>query len=147
MAAVLEVRGTRIWPQSVLNDGTLEVVVLFTTAPATQIALRSAAKLADGLSAKIRLLVPSVVPYPLPLNQPPVSPQVFQRRLRDLAQQASVPCAIDIRLCRDQWDAVVQALTARSLVVIGRRPRWWQRSERKLAERLLRDGHQIAYAG
>jgi len=146
MATVFEVRGARVWPRGVLNDGKLEVVVLFTTAPATQFALRSAAKLADGLSAKIRLLVPCVVPYALPLNQPPVSPRVFERKLRDLAQQAEVACLIDIRFCRDQWDAIEQALPARSLVVIGRSPRWWQRSERKLSHKLLRDGHQIAYA-
>jgi hypothetical protein len=146
MATVLKVRGARIWPYSTLDDGKLEVVVLFTTLPATQSALRSAAKLADGLSAKIRLLVPSVVPYPLPLNQPPVSPQVLGRKLRDLAQQAEVPCTIDIRLCRDRWDAVGQALSARSLVVIGQKPHWWQRSERKLVDRLLRDGHQLVYA-
>ncbi len=147
MASVFEVRAARIWPESVLDGGKLEVVVLFTTMPATQSALRSAAKLAEGLSAKTRLLVPIVVPYPLAINQPPVSPRALGGRLRPIAQQAEIPCSIDIRLCRDRWDAVEQALPARSLVLVGQKPSWWKRSERKLVDRLLRDGHQIVYAG
>jgi hypothetical protein len=146
--AVLEVHGACTRPEGVISDGKLEVVVLFTTVEATQFALRSAGKLAEGLSAKIRLLVPSIVPYPLALTQPPVSQKVLGDGLLDIVQQADVPCTIDIRLCRDRCDAIEQALPTRSLVVIGRnpRPRWWQRAERKLAERLIRDGHQIAYA-
>jgi len=146
MAAIFEVRRARIWPEGDLNDGKLEVVVLFTTAPVTQLALRSAARLADGLSANIRLLVPSVGPYPLALNQPPISSQILSCGLRNIAQQAEVPCTIDIRLCRDRRDTVEQALSAGSLVVIGQKPGWWQRSERTLVDRLLRQGHQLAYA-
>jgi hypothetical protein len=124
----------------------LEVVVLFTTPPATLFALRSAANLADRLSARIRLVVPHVVPYPLPLDEPAVHPRVLSSRLCAMAHQAGVECAIDIRLCRERWDAVEQALPARALVVIGRRPPWWRFQEWKLGRRLLQDGHQVAYA-
>jgi len=144
--AVSEVHGVTRRPEGELGDGKLEIVVLYTTAKATQFALRSAGKLADGLSARIRLLVPSIVPYPLALTHPPISEKALAQSLRDIAQRAEVPCTIDLRFCRDRCDAIEQAIATRSLVVIGTRPHWWQRSERKLAERLLSDGHQIAYA-
>jgi hypothetical protein len=140
------VRPARISTESNQSDQKLCVVVLFTTAPATLLALKSAAKLADGLSARIRVVVPCIVPYHLPLDKPPVDPCVFSRSLCAMAQQAGVDCTIDIRLCREPWTAFRQAIPARSLVMIGVRPRWWDFRERKLGEQLRREGHQVAYA-
>ena len=48
----------------------LEVVVLFTTMAETRSALEAASALAHGLSARVRLLVAQVVPFPLPLSEP-----------------------------------------------------------------------------
>lgn len=93
MAADFEVRAAHAGPESFRGERKLEVVVLFTTVPATLFALRSAAKLADGLSARIRLVVPHVVPYPLAIDEPAIHPCVLSRRLCAMAHQAGVECA------------------------------------------------------
>jgi hypothetical protein len=128
------------------RDLNFEVIVLYTTAAAAECALRSAARLADGLSAQVRMLVPCVVPYPLPLDQPDVRPKVLSRSLCDLVLAAEVDCEIDIRLCREPWQAIKQALPARSLVVIGAKPRWWQIRGWLQDRQLRQHGHHIAYA-
>ncbi len=48
----------------------LSVTVVFTTVPATLIALQRGGELAQQLGARIRILVPQVVPYPLPIDRP-----------------------------------------------------------------------------
>jgi len=147
MAKIFEVRLERATPPvSGRSDRTLEVVVLFTTPAATLLALQSAAKLSDGLSAQIRLVVPWVVPYPLALEEPPVKPSVISRKLCEMAHQAGVDCSIEISLCRDRWQAIKQAIPEHSLVMIGAKPRWWEFGKQKLNQQLREEGHQIAYA-
>lgn len=122
----------------------LEVFVLFTDVAGTLGALRSAAKLAHGLRSKIRLLVPHVVAFPLPLNEPQVRLSHLARRFRAISEQAEVETTVDIRLCRDPWDAIKQALHAPSIVMIGgRRRRWWPTREETIAKRLRADGHIV----
>jgi hypothetical protein len=121
----------------------LDVVVLFTTIPGTLEALRSAADLAHGLRARIRLLVPHVVAYPLPLDQPAVQLSVLVRRFIAISQHAEAETTIDIRLCRDPWDAIREALSAPSIVVLGGRRRWWPTREDSMARRLRSEGHHV----
>jgi hypothetical protein len=146
MTRVFEVRPAQTTPESHQSNSSLEVVALFTTEPATVLALQTAAKLASGLSARIRLVVPQVVPYPLPIEEPQANSCVFSRRICAIAGRAGVECMIDIRLCREREVAIEQALPARSIVVIGSRPRWWSFRDRTLLKRLLHEGRQIAYA-
>ncbi len=124
----------------------LEVVVLHTTTPGTLHALGTAAGLANGLGARIRLLVPQVVGYPLPLNAPPVPAEFTERRFRTIAAGAAIETRIDLRLCRDRWETLKSALGVQSLVVLGGRRRWWPTSETWLAARLRRLGHRVIFA-
>jgi hypothetical protein len=48
------------------------VFVLFTSVPEALLALRRAAGLATQLTGRIELIVPEIVPYPLPVDRPPV---------------------------------------------------------------------------
>ena len=50
----------------------LNISVIFTSVEATLAALKKAGALASSLGARITLVVPQVVPYPLPLESPPV---------------------------------------------------------------------------
>ncbi len=128
--------------------GQLEVVVVHTAIPATLVALKTAATLAQGLSARIRLLVPQVVPYPLPLEAPPVPVSFTERKFRTVAEASAVETMVEVVLCRDIDSALENLLPQRSLVVLGARSsRWWglgwPNAETSLARRLRSRGHQV----
>ena len=125
----------------------LEVVVMFTDVPGTLKALKAAAELAHSLNGRIKLLAPQVVPYPLPLESPPVSKDFNQRRFQTLASEGSTPAKIDTRvelfLCRDRDNAVCQALEPEALVVMGVHQSWWPTAEKALARKLRSKGHHV----
>jgi hypothetical protein len=127
------------------EGATLEVVVMFTGVKETLAALRSAASLAQGLSARIRLVVPQPVPFPAELDQPPVGREFTERRFLTLAEQSGVDTHVDIRICRDWQAGAMHNLKPGVTVVIGVRwPRWWpRRRERKLAQALRARGHHV----
>jgi hypothetical protein len=122
-----------------------EVVVLFTTVRETLTALKTAGELVNGLHAHIRLLVPQIVPYPLPLDEPPVSEAFLQQRFCPLVEKASLTARLDIRLCRDRWQMLQHVLAPGSLVVLCRFRRWLPSRERGLARRLKRLGHRVLF--
>ncbi len=124
----------------------LEVSVLFTSSTATAAALRTAGALADRLDARIRLLAPQVVPFPLPLDNPPIQVGFSEQRLHEIALASPVETTVQIYLCRDFWDTVRNVLAPRSLVVIGGRRRWWPTPEQRLAGKLRRAGYEVIYA-
>ncbi len=125
----------------------LEVVVMFTDVPGTLRALKTAAELAHNLNGRIRVLAPQVVPYPLPLESPPVSKEFSERRFHTLASQGSAPVRIDTRvelcLCRDRVAALCQALEPEALVVMGVHQSWWPTAEKALARKLINKGHHV----
>jgi hypothetical protein len=127
-------------------EGSLEVVVLHTTIDGTLASLKRAAELAAGLAANIRLLVLTVVPYPLPIESPQVSLAFNRRRFTTIASEARVDTVVDIRLGREPMSMLEIALKPRSVVVLERRRRWWPDRVRKLAKRLERLGHQVVYS-
>jgi hypothetical protein len=131
----------------VSQQATLEVVVLHTKMSETLHALKAAARLAEDLSGRIRLLVLEVVPYPLPLHQPDVSVPYTQRRFRTLAENASIETTVDIHLVRDPQKVLDSVLEPHSIVVMGARRSWWPAANRRMARRLERAGHQVVYAG
>ena len=59
-------------PAQPTEESKLNIVVVFTSAAATSAALKKAGALAESLNARITLIVPQIVPYPLPLTSPPV---------------------------------------------------------------------------
>jgi hypothetical protein len=121
----------------------LEVVVLYTTTNATLRALRTAARLAEGLSARIRLLVLEIVPYPLPLTAPQVPVDFMERHFRTVASHTTIDTRVDIRLGRDKAQMLEDALNPRSIIVMQTN-RWRRLStENRLARRLESLGHQV----
>lgn len=127
-----------------VSNSKLEIVVLHTEAAATVSALKMAAELASGL-APVRLLAIQVVPYPLGLDAPPVSVEFLEQRFAEMAQEAEVEAAVDIRLARDAGAVMESELGPHCVVVIGGRRRWWPTAAMRLARRLQRLGHQVVF--
>jgi hypothetical protein len=119
------------------------VTVLYTNVRATLAALRRAASLARDLGATIRILNIRTVPYPLPLDKPPVDREVVARNISTLADGQPIPTRIEICFGRDVVESLLQSLSPNSIVLVGSKSRWWENKERKLAKQLARHGHQI----
>ncbi len=134
-------------PRTEAAESTLEIAVVFTSIEATLGALKQAGALADRLSARITLVVPQVVPYPLPLTSPPVLADFNERRFQVIAGQSRVATAVRIYLCRDRLETLATVLRPHSLIVIGGRKRWWwATSEEMLAKALRRSGHEVVFS-
>lgn len=127
------------------SEHRLEIAVVFTSATPTAAALKKAGVLADRLSARINLVVPQIVPYPLPLESPPVLIEFGEHRFRDIVQESKVETTVQIYLCRDRLETLKSVLTLHSLVVIGGRKRWWPTQEKSLARKLRRAGHEVIF--
>jgi hypothetical protein len=127
----------------------LDVHVIFTSPAATRASLAAASELARELGVKITLMAAQVVPYSLPLENPPVSPAFFERSLLSLAAEHTVETAVEVYLCRDRFETILQVLKPESVVVISDRRRWfwpmrfWPTSEQRLAAALRRSGHRV----
>ncbi|HEY1338665.1 MAG TPA: hypothetical protein VGF59_14210 [Bryobacteraceae bacterium] len=128
------------------SESKLNIAVVFTSVNATLAALKRAGALAASLRARITLLVPQVVPYPLPLESPPVLLDFTERRFRLIADQSPVETTVRIYLCRDGWEMVSAELSAHSLVVVGGRRRWWPTRAERLVRKLSRAGHEVIFA-
>ncbi|HEY1205905.1 MAG: hypothetical protein ABSH46_02065 [Bryobacteraceae bacterium] len=121
----------------------LEVVVIYTGVKQTLAALKAAANLAQGLAARIRLIVPQPVAFPAELDQPPVQKDFAERKFRTLAEQSAIETNVEIRLCRDWETGALDGLKPGSIVILGARMRWWPGTrERRLARALRKSGHQ-----
>jgi hypothetical protein len=123
----------------------LNIAVVYTSREATLAAIGEAERLAGNLSARLDLIVPQVVPYPLPLESPPVLVDFSEQRLRELAGQSRVEIAVRIYLCRDSGETLAQVLRPGSLVVLAGRRRWWPTRESGLARKLKRAGHEVVF--
>ena len=130
-------------PQHTEAGPELLISVVFTNFEDTKQALRAAAYLSFGLRADIDLVLPEIVPYPLPLINPPVPPGFTLRQLMDLARQAEVQPSIHVYLCRDKVQTLLQVLDRQSVVVLGSKTRWFPTKPIILARALRKRGHQV----
>jgi len=127
------------------QERSLDVTVVFTSGHETVAALKRAAALAESLGARITLIVPQIVPYPLPLTSPPVSVEFQERRFREIAAASPVEIHVQLFLCRDELDTLKRVLKPHSLIVIGGRNRLWPTREKSLARKLRREGHEVIF--
>ncbi len=133
-------------PSSAAPETQLDIDVVFTSVPATLTALKKAAELAHRLGGHITLLVPQVVPFPLPLESPPVLLDWNERRFQMIAEESPVETTVHLYLCRDRQAALLKVLRRNSLVVLGGPGGWWPTSERRLARSLRKAGHEVIFA-
>src|ERR1019366_5333473 len=123
----------------------LNIAVVFTSVDSTLAALQEAGNLANSLGARITLVVPQMVPYPLPLESPPVLVESNDNRFRVMASARPVETSVQIYLCRDRFQTLTQVLNAGSIVVLGGRKKWWATKDELLARQLRRAGYEVLF--
>ena len=122
--------------------GVLRVVIPFTTPELTCAALRHAGVCSD-LDVHIGLVDVQVVPFPCPLEQPPVDQKFSRRRLAELLKETGLPGQAAVLYTRDWLEGFKRVLEPGSLVILATRKRWWPTREHKLARALIKAGHQV----
>jgi hypothetical protein len=123
------------------------VYVLATDVKGTRAALETAVPLARGSRARLEVLVPQVVPYPLPIDEPaepaPFAVERYRRLLDDLRAKATIRMC----LCRHADDVIVHTLPRAATVVVGGAAGTWRASrDERLGHRLTRLGHRVVFA-
>ena len=123
------------------GDSPLDLVVPFTTPRLTQDALNAANRLGANLCARIRLVRPIVVPYPLELDEPPVPLEFL--RAQGGHFRSSLPLDLEIRLTRDANNELMVCLRHSSVVILATRKRPWITRTERLARAIRRTGHAV----
>jgi len=100
--------------------------------------------LAIGLDVRIRLIDVHVVPYGVPLDKPTVSSKHLIRRLSRLALEG-VPISAEVVYARDWEQGLRCSLGPGSLVLMTIQRCWWRTSEKRLAARLRKAGHEVMW--
>ncbi len=119
------------------------VYVIYTNFEGTRRALCAAARLVRGLGIRLVLLAAQLVPFPLPLEEPPVASEFTRRRMADLAVEADAE--VRVLLCRDRGETLRRVLPPGALVLYAAPRRWWWGWERTLRRQLRREGHQVIW--
>jgi hypothetical protein len=126
------------WPST-----RFRIHVLFTTFEDTRIALQHATRLASGLNAEVSLILAPIVPFPLPLDQPPTSVDFAQEQIGLLADSVEGDIEVAVYLCRDPDRLLAAVLPPHALIFIGAHGHWPFARSRRLARCLSRRGHQV----
>jgi hypothetical protein len=126
-------------------DQKLNIAVVFTSVEPTLAALREAGNLASSLGARIKLVVPQMVPYPLPLETPPVLVEFNENRFRVIASESPVETSVHIYLCRDRFETLASVLKPGSIVVLGGQKKWWPTNDERMARKLRRAGYEVVF--
>jgi hypothetical protein len=120
--------------------------VLATSIDGTRAALATAVPLARGSSARLVVLVPQIVPYPLAVDRPTDATCFTERRYRDMVEKTGGEAAIQVCLCRTIRD-IERVIPRTTTVVLGGPSGAVLASrEERLARRLTRLGYHTVFA-
>ena len=128
-------------PESGLHEGSIDLVVPFTTPEMTRAAIDAAARMGAGLNAALRLVKIQIVPVPLDLCQSPVAMDFLKEQLSAL--RPDVPAARELRFTRDFEEGLNGMLKKDSLVVLATRRRFWKTRTERLADWLRKRGYRV----
>src|SRR5438874_12069195 len=92
-----------------VTTGVLWLVVPYTTPELTRAALRHAGVCSD-LDLHVHLVDIQIVPFPCPLNQPPIDQEHSQRRLQELFRETGLPGTVAVLYTRDWLEAFQRVL-------------------------------------
>jgi hypothetical protein len=123
--------------------GQFQIHVVYTTPEETKAALQRAEQLSRGLDTRIVLILTPIVPFPLPLDQPPTPVEFFLDELQCISASMDREVISYIYFCRDPLRMIKSALRPHSLLVIGARSRWFLGRSQRLARSLRRCGHEV----
>jgi hypothetical protein len=124
----------------------LSAFVVFTSLDWTLKALEKAREIAEPVEANIVVAAVQVVPFPLPLDRPPVPMEFLVRRFEEKANEFPEGTQIQVYLCRNPMEAFKRILKPNCPVVIGLRKRWWPTRYGRLARKLRRAGYDVILA-
>jgi len=124
------------------NTAGLRVVIPYTTSELTKAALRHAGVCTD-LNVHVSVVDIQIVPFPCPLDLPPIDKEFSEQRLRELLRESQLPGSAEVLYARDWLDGFRRVLEPKSLVILGTKKRWWRTREEKLACALVKAGHQV----
>jgi len=127
------------------NSHDLQIVIPHRTPELTRAALKYAASLANDLDVRLRLIDVHVVPWGVPLDEPPVNPKYLTRRIRGLAQESTLPVSAEVVYAREWELGFRRSLGPGSLVLMPIKRSWWRTSDKRLAARLRKLGHQVIW--
>ena len=116
--------------------------VPFTTPELTRAALRHAGVCSD-LDVHVALVDIQVVPFPCPLDQPPISREFSERRLQQLLKDSRLPGHAAVLYTRDWRETFSKVLEPKSLVILATQKKWWPTRQQTLARALTKAGHQV----
>ena len=125
-----------------MTTGVLWMVVPYTTPELTRAALRHAGVCTD-LDVHVVLVDIQVVPFPCPLDQPPINKKFSECRLSAMLKESGLPGRAAVLYTRNWLEAFKQVLEPGSLVILATKRRWWPTREDKLARTLSKAGHQV----
>ena len=120
--------------------------VLATSFDGMRAALTTGVPLARGSHARLVVLVPQIVPYPLEVDGPTDATAFTERRYRDLVRAAHGDAEIRVCLCRSPRDVVKSIPACSTVVVGGRTGSIWPSDEERLSRQLIREGHHAVFA-
>ena len=123
----------------------LQVVIPHRSPEMTKAALKYAETLATDLKVRLRLIDVHVVPYGFSLDKPSVNPKYLTRRLRGFAEESALPISAEIVFARDWEQGFRRALSPASVVLMPIKRSWWRTSDKRMASRLRKIGHQIVW--
>jgi hypothetical protein len=121
-----------------------EIVVVLTDPAVTREVLARVPPLAAGMNAHVRLLAVHTLPYQAPFYCPSLTHAYLVEQVMDLASECELPIEPQVVLARSREEGLRHALTARSMVVLGSRRRWWRTQEESTAAWLEREGYRVA---
>jgi hypothetical protein len=127
------------------SDDVLWATVPYTTPGLTRAALRHAASCAD-LDIHVSLVDIQVVPFPCPLDVPPIQKEHSVNRLLRLFEDTGVQGQAAVFYTRDWIEGFLRLLDRRSLIILAMNNSWWPGREKKLARALSQAGHQVMLA-
>ena len=118
--------------------------VAATTLDGTAAALRVAVPLAKGAAARLVVLVPRIVPYPLDLEA--AAPTFLERRYEELVGELGGHATIDVCVCRRADDIAEKITAAESIVIVGGPVgRWLTSPEERFANRMGRHARGVIF--
>jgi hypothetical protein len=74
-----------------------------------------------------------------------VNPKYLARRIRSFAEESEIPISAEIVFARDWEQGFRRALSPASLVLMPIKRSWWRTSDKRMAARLRKLGHQIVW--
>jgi hypothetical protein len=126
------------------DQGSLEIVVPYTSPEIAAKVVERAAALTAGLNIILKFVAVYIAPYPTELRCPTAMERHLTGRLTDLAGRTNLPSRIHIVVSRDRAEGFRQVLRPGSAVLLGSRKRFWRTREERLARELIRQGHHVS---